>query len=121
MLGGILAFSAYLIRLLPFGFGIHTLALLGILFLALTYIEKCGVLTALKAALLSELALILIESLCLRLIMSFTGLSFEDIFSDTYLRIIFTLPQVGLLFLLAFILWRINSRTVVKGGNHESR
>lgn len=110
----IISFSAYILRLFPITFGIHTIFLMGLQFILLIQLCKVSVIVALKASLISELVLIIVESVCISSLMFLTKRTFEMVFNDISVRILFTLPQVFILFLLALIIYQIENSERIK-------
>lgn len=104
LLGIGLASAAFLVRMLPITFGVHTVLLIGILFTYLNIKKKIELSRAILAALASYLLLILLESLCITGVMYLFHLSKELIISSTFLRIVITFPHVIFLYILAFLL-----------------
>lgn len=98
------AFCAYVVRLLPIPFGIHTILLIFILFIILTWLSKGDVGLAFVASSLSFLVLVIFEFSCMSLFMFIFGLTPETLFNDLAIRIIVGEPQVLLLFISAFLL-----------------
>ena len=110
LIGVLLAFSSYVLRLFPITFGIHTIVIIGLLFILLVKIAKGNLNTALTASLLSFLGLIIAETVCLSILMPLFGVTSEMLFSNITIRVLITLPQVFLLFMLAFVVFKIRSR-----------
>lgn len=108
--GVVLAIAAYILRLLPITFGIHTIIILGLLFLFLVKFGKGAFDTSLIASLISVLVLIVTETVCLSLLMPFFGVTPEMLFTNVAVRILITLPQVFLLFIFAFIVTKIRNK-----------
>lgn len=108
--GFIIATSAYIIRLFPITFGIHTIILMGLLFIFLVHICKAQLFISLKASLMSYFILIIVEFSCFAIIRNIFGLSFETYLSDNTSRILISLPQVFILFGIAFIIFEMNNR-----------
>lgn len=102
LLGTGLALSAYVVRLLPFPFGIHTILLIIILFLYLSKLNKGEFSISLISSLVSYVALVIFEIVCLSLLMPFFGVTPEILLTDSVIRILITLPQVLLIFISAF-------------------
>lgn len=106
--GTLIAFVIYLLRALPISFGVHTIVAL-LLFIVFT--TKIGEIDNLRisimASLLSILALTTIEIISLTLLTSILGISEQEFISNTAIRILLTLPQVFILFLLAFIIKKV--------------
>ena len=109
LIGTGLAFSAYVVRLFPIPFGIHTILLILLLFLLLT---KFGgdISLSLIASLISVLAVIILETVCISFLMSFFGVSMETFLTDSITRILILLPQIIGLFILAFIVKKYTKR-----------
>ncbi|NLI91584.1 MAG: hypothetical protein GX434_05080 [Peptococcaceae bacterium] len=110
LIGAILAFTSYILRLLPITFGIHTVFIMGLLFVLLILIGKGNINSSLIASLISFLTLIIVETACLTLLMPLFGITSEILFSNTTIRILITLPQVLVIFVLSFIIFRIRAR-----------
>ncbi|MDR3601104.1 MAG: hypothetical protein P4L49_11590 [Desulfosporosinus sp.] len=104
LLGICLAFCAYVVRLLPIPFGIHTILLLLILFVYLSRISKGDVGLAFIASSASMLVLVIFEFSFLSLFMFVFRFTIETLCNDLFLRIVVGEPQVLLLFSLAFLL-----------------
>ena len=104
LIGTVLAFVAYLLRLFSFSFGIHTILLIILLFIALTWLGKGDFSLSLIASLLSFLALVIFEFVCLSVLMPVFGATPETLFTNLVIRIAMTEPQVLLLFTTAFLL-----------------
>ena len=100
--GSVLAFSAYLVRLLPIPFGIHTIVLILLLFLFLTNLGADFSLS-LIASLISFLALIIFEIICVSLLMPVFGVQTETLLTDPIIRVLISVPQVVLVFVSAFL------------------
>ena len=103
-IGIVLAFFSYLVRLLSIPFGIHTMFLVILLFIALTWPGKGDFVLSLLASLLTVLALIIFEFVSLSLLMPVFGVTPETLFANPTLRIVIGEPQVLLLFFAAYLL-----------------
>ncbi len=112
--GVILAFSSYVLRLFPITFGVHTIFAIGLLFILLIKIAKSNINTALIASLFSYLAVIITETICLSLLMPLFNVTSEMILANNTIRILITLPQVLVMYILAFIVYKIRNRKEVK-------
>jgi len=104
LIGIILAFCAYVVRLLPIPFGIHLILLIVVLFIALLWLGKGDFSLSLIACLLSFLTLVIFEYVCLSLLMPVFGLTPESLSTDLVKRIVIGELQVLLLFITAFLL-----------------
>ncbi len=109
-IGLVIAFSSYFLRLLPITFGIHTIIIMVLLFILLFKVGKSNINTSLIASLISFLTIIIVETICLSLLMPAFGVTSEILFTNTTIRILISLPQVLVLFVLAFILLKIRTR-----------
>ena len=99
-----LAFCAYVVRLFSIPFGMHTILLLFMLFIILTWLSKGDVGLAFVASSLSFLVLVIFEFSCMSLFMFIFEFTPETIFKDLAIRIIVGESQVLLLFISAFLL-----------------
>lgn len=113
VIGIMLAFTSYILRMFPITFGIHTIFIIGLLFILLIKIGKSNINSALITSLISFLGLIVTETICLSILMPIFGVNSEMILNDTTIRILITFPQVLVLFIIAFIIYKI--RTPKKG------
>ena len=104
MIGIVLAFISYIVRLLTISFGLHTILLIILLFIALTWLGKGDFSLSLIASILSFLALVIIEVVSLSLLMPVFGVTPETLFTDPIKRIILGEPNVLFLFMSAFLL-----------------
>lgn len=101
--GTVLALISYVVRLfIPFG--IHTILLIILLFIALTWLGKGDFSLSLIASLLSFLVLAIFEFVCLSLLMPVFGVTPETLFADPNKRILLGEPNVLFLFTSAFLL-----------------
>lgn len=114
LLGVFLAFTAYALRLLPITFGTHTIILIGLLFPFLIQFCQVPFLIALKASLVSFLTLIVVEYVLFTSIINLFGISFELYFTDVFKRTLIGLPQVFVLFIIAFVIFKIRHEREIK-------
>jgi hypothetical protein len=122
-IGTIMAVCAYVVRLFPIPFGVHTIIINIILFIALIWLSKGDLSLSIIACFLSILALAVSEFVCFKLIMHVFGMTNEALSEllsanmdiRTMLtesgvlmllvkRIAIAEPQVLLLFVSAFLL-----------------
>ncbi|MGI6451024.1 MAG: hypothetical protein ACOX3R_12360 [Desulfitobacteriia bacterium] len=106
--GVILAFITYFIRMLSPTFGVHTIIVMGMLFIFLVQTCDVTIITALRTALLAVLTLIITETTSLYLLTRLFDKSYEMLNENIVERIVLTWPQILILFLLSFIIitWR---------------
>lgn len=116
MIGIFLAFISYIVRLFAISFGLHTIVLIILLFIALTLLGKGDFSLSLIASILSFLTLVIIEVLSLSLLMPVFGVTPETLFTDPIKRIILGEPNVLFLFMSAFLL---NKQMHKRGSTNE--
>jgi len=109
IIGLIIATSSYVMRLLPVTFGIHTVVIIGLEFILLFKVGKGKVNSALIAAIISSIAIIIVETVCLSILMPLFNVTSETLFNNTLIRILLTLPQVFVIFLISFIILKIRT------------
>ncbi|KUO64102.1 MAG: hypothetical protein APF84_08310 [Gracilibacter sp. BRH_c7a] len=110
LIGMILAFTSFGLRLFPITFGIHTIFSIGLLFILLIRIGRSNLNTALIASLLSYLAVIISETVCLSLLMPLFGVTSDMILSNVTIRILITFPQVLMMFMIAYTVYRFRNK-----------
>lgn len=103
-IGIILAVTAYVVRLFSIPFGIHTVLLIVLLFIALIWLSEGNFSLSIIASILSFLALAVCEFICMSLLMSVFQVTPEILSTNLLIRFVITEPQVLLLFTLAFVL-----------------
>ena len=103
-IGIVLAFISYIVRLFPIPFGVHLFLLIILLFIALSWLGKGDFSLSLIASLLSFLALVIFEFVCLSLLMPVFGVTPETLYTNLIITFAITEPQVLLTFLSAFLL-----------------
>jgi len=106
LIGIFLASCAYIVRLFPIPFGIHSILLLYILFIILTYQTKGDVGLSFIASSASVLVLVIFEFSCMSLFMFLFGFSIENLLNNLAMRIVVGEQHVFLLFISAFLLNR---------------
>lgn len=114
LIGTSFAWIAYLLRLLPITFGVHTIVLVGILFLVLMHFYTKPISSSLLASLISFLALILFESVTLSLLTSLFKINSYTLNTNILIRTLVAWPQVLLLFLSALIIKKVRDKRCVK-------
>jgi len=106
-IGAGFALIAYILRLLPITFGVHTVILLGLQFIILLEFCKKPISTSLLASLVGFLALILLETFFLSSFMYLFHISIETLTTNVLTRILLTWPQVIVLLMLAYIINKV--------------
>ncbi len=107
LLSIILAFTAYFVRMFPITFGIHTIILIGLLFVFLIQLFQTSVIVALKSSLISMLILIIVEYVSFTILTNLFRISFDTCLTNVPIRILLGMPQVFVLFILAFIILKV--------------
>ncbi len=110
LIGVVIALTSYVIRMFPVTFGIHTILLISLLFIFLIKLGRSSINTALIASLLSYLAIILAETACVSILMPVFGVTPEVLFTNTTVRILISYPQVLVMFMLSYILFKIRAK-----------
>ena len=110
LIGIVLAVCAYVVRLFPIPFGLHTILLTILLFIAITWQSKGDFGLSLIACLLSFLALVIFESVCLLLLMPVFRVTTETLYANLIVTFVITEPQVLLTFLSAYLLHKLQKR-----------
>lgn len=101
LIGTILAFCMYVVRLLPIPFGFHSILLLFLLFIVLTKSSEGDVGLSFIASSLSSLTLAIYEFGCISLIMYIFEFTPETLFKNPVMIIVVGEPQVILLLVTA--------------------
>lgn len=113
LFGVSLAFISYGVRLFV-PFGVHTLLLIIILFLALIILGKGDLSMSLIASLVSFLALVIFEFASLSLLMHIINGTPETLFANPLKRTMLGEPNVLLLFIAAFLLNKFMKKRVIQ-------
>lgn len=106
LIGIVLAFCAYVIRLFPIPFGVHTFLLILLLSVFLTWLGKRDIGLSFYATLVTFLVLVILEYSCISLCMLYFGLTPATVFTNQVIRIVIGEPHVLLLFITAYLLNR---------------
>lgn len=101
------AVAAYLVRLLPLSFGVHSIILIVILAVNLNVLLKIKLSRGILSALVVMIILCFAETIIISLMVFITGIPFEQVYRETYITILYGWPHVIFIFLLAL---GINSR-----------
>lgn len=107
VIGIALAFCAYVVRLFPIPFGIHSILLIFVLFIIFTKLTKGDAALSFMASSISFLALVIFESSCISLVGLIFKLTPEKIFNDLVIRIVVGEGHMLLLFLAAFLVNKV--------------
>lgn len=110
LFGSILALSAFLIRMLPITFGLHTIVLICLLVFFVTNYSKANLTTAIMSALISFILLMVFETSTHLVVIKVIKIPMETILDNQIIRILTGIPQVVLLFLSSFIIRKYRKR-----------
>jgi len=99
---------SYVIRSLPIAFGIHSVLQLVFLIIMTIFLLKHSPFQAIIAVLLGSLALGLSESLMVPIIIAISGITFQEILANPWLRVVVPLPYTFLLGMLAYLIYKRN-------------
>ena len=110
LIGIVLAFISFVVRLFPIPFGVHLFLLIISLFIALIWLGKGDFSLSLVASLLSVLTLVIFEFVCLSLLMPVFRVTPETLFTNLVIRIAIGEPQVLLTFISAFLLNKLQKK-----------
>lgn len=102
-IGVILALNAYLLRLLPITFGVHTIVNIGLLIVLLSVFTQADLVASVISSFLSILALIVVETLNYIIILPLFNIPIKTVINSPILRILIGLPLVIILFLISYI------------------
>lgn len=112
------ATASYFIRALPFPFGVHTLISVVVIVALVCLILQLSWRRAVLAVLLGVTLLALGEGVTIPLMTSLTGIPMEQVVASTWLRIVFPLPHLVPLAVLAWCCWRYRW-SLVQAGREE--
>lgn len=112
LIGTALAFCAYVVRLFPVPFGIHTILVVFLLFTILTILNKEDIGLAFMASLLSCLALVIFETACFSLLKPISSIIPKTLSAYHSGRIVLGEIHVLLLFSSAFLLNKLYIKEV---------
>lgn len=107
--GVFLAVSAYLLRMLPITFGVHTIVLIGFLFFILFKFAKVNLTTSIVTSIVSFLALIVFETVSLSILMPLFNITHDLFISNVIIRVLITIPQVLLIYLTAYLIKKLRN------------
>lgn len=119
ILFGILnALVAFVIRMLPFAFGVHTVLLIMVMSFMLMYVTKHELVKIVPNVIIVVALLLIYEFLAFVVLSNIFNWNYEMIFENNLLRVLIGFPQTILLFLTGLIILykrRMGSYYNVKG------
>ncbi len=102
LMGILMALTAYVIRLIPVTFGVHTIVCLGLLVFLLSYFAKVDLTRTITSVLITYIILALVETISRSILLKLLNWSIEDVMNNELLITLTGLPEVVLLFIIAF-------------------
>ncbi|MGI6712658.1 MAG: hypothetical protein ACOX4L_08080 [Bacillota bacterium] len=107
VLGVILAISAFLVRLLPITFGLHTIINIILMVGFLNYFAKADITKSVVVSLACYIILILLETIIGYIIISFLDISLKTVLKNDFLVVLWGILQVICLFLISHIIYHL--------------
>lgn len=106
ILGTVLACTAFFLRMLPITFGLHTIILICLLVFFVANYSNANSTTAIMSTLISFICLIVFEISIHATVFNIFQIPIENILNSQTLMILSGLPQVILLYLTSFLVWK---------------
>jgi len=100
----VLPFSAYLLRLLPISFGVHTIVYIGLLFFMLIRLGQVPLVNAIINSLITLLFLIIFETTTSMIIMNLFNITQQMMEDEILINMLVFYPHVILLAFTAFLI-----------------
>jgi len=104
IIGIVLSLSAYILRLLPITFGVHTIVYIGLLFIMLMKLGQITLMTAIINSLITLLFLIIFETTTSMLVMKLFEITQQIIKEKILINMLVFYPHVILLVFTAFLI-----------------
>jgi len=104
IVGIVIPFSAYLLRLLPITFGVHSIVSIGLLFFMLMKLGQVTLMSAIINSLITLLFLIIFETITSMLIMNLFEITQQMIKEKILINMVVFYPHVILLVFTAFLI-----------------
>lgn len=110
LIGLVEAVLSGFIRLLPFPFGVHTILQFITFSLVIYFIMRIQYRTSFLVVLLSFTIYGIVEGISASFLFAITGISFNDVFNNHLLRLMFFMPEAALMILIILALWRFEEK-----------
>lgn len=107
LVGVILAVIAYIVRLLPVTFGVHTVVLIMLLFLLVNKFGQVNLVLSIVSAIISFFVLVIVETVIHLAFFTLAKLPVEAVLNNDILNALIGLPQILLIFLTAYVIKKI--------------
>lgn len=105
--GVVMGVIAFVIRLLPVTFGVHTIVLIFLLIIIIHQFAKVEIIKTVVSVFLSFVVLVLLETVTHVTLFSVLEFSMETVMNSEMLMILVGIPQIVLLFLISFVIKKI--------------
>lgn len=100
--------ASYIIRGMPIPYGVHTLLMLPALLLVVALVAGAGWKGGTMAAIIGLFCLLILESFMTPLVLSLSGMSYEQALHNPWARVLIPLPQTVVLAASAFTCWKFS-------------
>lgn len=110
-----LGVSAYLIRLLPIHFGIHTLLLFMVYNFLSVWINNIDIMKSLSSSLIASIMLMVFEVVSIMVMTEVIHLDIDALFENSFVKVLFGIPHLLLFGAAIFLIYKIPKR------HHSSR
>ena len=97
------AILVFIIRSLPIIFGIHTILSLLALIVINSYINKINVTNSIRSGIITVLVLYVSDLFCMFVVQYLLHLDTEKMFSDVYIKTLYSLPSLILLIVISVL------------------
>lgn len=109
-LGCLFGLVTYFVRKLPITFGLHTIVLMVLFIITLSWLGRKSLVESIISTILTFLALVLVETVSTQVFFSLFNLSPNTVSKSSFLMIVSGLPAVIILFLLSIVITKIRKR-----------
>jgi len=110
-MGALLACTAYVLRLIPITFGVHTIVCMGLFIFLLNYFVKVDLTRTITSVLITYIILAIVETGSRTITLKLLNWSVEEVMKNELLITLTGLPEVVILCFLAFVI----KNFVIKG------
>lgn len=112
--GTLVGCAAFVIRLVPITFGVHTLVIIGLMIFFLSYIQRIDLTRSIISVLITMLILISSEAVARTASLSVFNLSMEEVMKNEFLITVTGIPEIFLIFIIAFLIKKFIFKDVAR-------
>lgn len=105
--GLLLAISAYMVRLLPIHFGVHTMILLMVYIFLTVKINRINIMQAIPACIVSMIILFICDWMMTLFYVNILHLNFEDLFKEPIKSALYSIPSLIITSFIVMIIFFI--------------